>query len=74
MTQYHCRLLAKTGTDTITIGFNQKPTMMTQYQCQLVLSLTVLAKDRQPGDTITAGFLKPVVTEPTVNIRSAVVV
>jgi hypothetical protein len=48
MTQYHCRFLAKTDSD---MNRQWRP----EYQCQLVLSLLVLAKYRQWW-AITVGF------------------
>jgi hypothetical protein len=49
---------------------------MTQYQCQLVLSLSVLAK-KIGSDVLGALSLpvssKPTVMEPAVNVRSIVV-
>jgi hypothetical protein len=60
----------------ITVISRLKLIVMTQYQCQLVLSLSVLAK-KIGSDVLGALSLpvssKPTVMEPAVNVRSIVV-
>jgi hypothetical protein len=60
MTQYQCRFLARTDSDSISVSFSYKSTVMTQYQCRLVLSLSNMSKTGSdvPGGTITTGFFK----------------
>jgi len=57
---YHCQLKPQTDSDSISVSFSQKLTMMTQYQCQWDLSLSVLAKKPVdvPRGNITLGFFK----------------